>query len=548
MAQVFISYSRRDLPFVERLAQDLKAAGMDVWYDLSGLEGGQRWGSEIQNAIHQSQYFLIVLSSHSVASEWVEKEFMYAHNLKLKIVPILHQDCDPPMWVSNLHFIDMRTGSYKTHFSDLLSVLGGGKQQEMETHGGKTSLPVHKQTRTSHNKRSRTFIILGAGVFLASVLAIFLPRLVKNNPTLFGTSRAVNCSSPDVFCVGFVTDEAGLAWELNANQWEGIQRAVEELGIHAEYSESQDSAGYEQNLRQYASQGYDLIIASDFVLSGALAAVASEYPEVKFTIREASYPDDYSVPIGTVGYSECIPNVMGQLYRIDQASYLAGYLAAGMAVERDPSDPKLGFFSGNSFPAVTTFSVGFQQGMEAYNRNHDTNVILLGWNSETGEGYFTNSFFDLELARQMSESLADDGADILFPVASRVMSAVLSVAEERGLLAIGVDIDLYENSADSRSVLLTSSLKRYDNVIYNIIASAVSSTFTGCTNYMADFSNGGVEIAPYHDLDSQVPAALQSEVDAIIEQFIVSLIHGEIQDTGCLSYPAWCMDDLYPAP
>ena len=34
--QVFISYSRRDLAFVEGLAADLQAAGLDVWYDLSG--------------------------------------------------------------------------------------------------------------------------------------------------------------------------------------------------------------------------------------------------------------------------------------------------------------------------------------------------------------------------------------------------------------------------------------------------------------------------------------------------------------------------------
>jgi len=41
MSQVFISYSRRDLPFVENLVQDLKRVGLDVWYDLSGLEGGK---------------------------------------------------------------------------------------------------------------------------------------------------------------------------------------------------------------------------------------------------------------------------------------------------------------------------------------------------------------------------------------------------------------------------------------------------------------------------------------------------------------------------
>ena len=47
MTQVFISYSRKDLAFVERLAKDLKSAGLGVWFDLSGLDGGARWGQEI---------------------------------------------------------------------------------------------------------------------------------------------------------------------------------------------------------------------------------------------------------------------------------------------------------------------------------------------------------------------------------------------------------------------------------------------------------------------------------------------------------------------
>ena len=72
MTQVFISYSRKDLVFVERLAKDLQAAGLQVWYDLSGLAAGTRWGKEIQSAIQQSQIFVVVLSPNSIDSEWVE--------------------------------------------------------------------------------------------------------------------------------------------------------------------------------------------------------------------------------------------------------------------------------------------------------------------------------------------------------------------------------------------------------------------------------------------------------------------------------------------
>jgi len=125
MTQVFISYSRKDLEFVQRLADDLIAAGLEVWYDLSGLEAGSRWGGEIQKAIKASQYFIVILSSNSIASEWVEKEFLYADNLKLKIIPILYQPCEIPMWFINLHFIDMQVErDYPKRVLELLKLMG----------------------------------------------------------------------------------------------------------------------------------------------------------------------------------------------------------------------------------------------------------------------------------------------------------------------------------------------------------------------------------------------------------------------------------------
>ncbi len=124
MTQVFISYSRKDLAFVERLAKDLQAAGLEVWYDLSGLDGGARWGQEIQNSIEASQIFVVVLSPNSVASEWVEKEFMYANSLKKRIIPLLYQPCKVPMWFINLHFIDVQGENYDSHFWVILKAMG----------------------------------------------------------------------------------------------------------------------------------------------------------------------------------------------------------------------------------------------------------------------------------------------------------------------------------------------------------------------------------------------------------------------------------------
>ena len=79
MTQVFISYSRKDISFIETLVTDLKNTGLEVWYDVSHIAGGARWRSEIENALRNSQYVIVVLSPDSIVSEWVspeEKEFI----------------------------------------------------------------------------------------------------------------------------------------------------------------------------------------------------------------------------------------------------------------------------------------------------------------------------------------------------------------------------------------------------------------------------------------------------------------------------------------
>ncbi len=123
MTQIFISYSRRDMALVERLSKDLHAVGYEVWYDLSGLEAGKNWGKEIQAAIHNSQVMLVVLSPNSIESEWVEREYLFANNLKLKIIPFLYKTCELPLWSLNIHYIDMANSNYRKSFSELIKVL-----------------------------------------------------------------------------------------------------------------------------------------------------------------------------------------------------------------------------------------------------------------------------------------------------------------------------------------------------------------------------------------------------------------------------------------
>ena len=85
---VFISYSRHDEVFVERLTAQLDALGYSYWIDTTGIESGDVFKKNIVKAIKASRVVLFVSSRHSNESTWTTREINYAiHNGK-PIIPI----------------------------------------------------------------------------------------------------------------------------------------------------------------------------------------------------------------------------------------------------------------------------------------------------------------------------------------------------------------------------------------------------------------------------------------------------------------------------
>ena len=120
MSQIFISYAREDVNFARRLALDLGKNGLNVWWDVLGLRGGDNWLRTIQAALMASSCCLIVLSPTATESGWVEKEYLYALDLGLRIIPILYRPCKIPMALTNVHYIDFWNNSYDQGIQKLL--------------------------------------------------------------------------------------------------------------------------------------------------------------------------------------------------------------------------------------------------------------------------------------------------------------------------------------------------------------------------------------------------------------------------------------------
>lgn len=88
MADVFVSYSRRDVEFVTRLADELKDRGKDVWIDVEGIRAAERFPEALKRAIEGSDAFVFVISPDSVASAFCEQEVQHAAELNKRIVPV----------------------------------------------------------------------------------------------------------------------------------------------------------------------------------------------------------------------------------------------------------------------------------------------------------------------------------------------------------------------------------------------------------------------------------------------------------------------------
>lgn len=122
--ELFISYSRKDIKFVGTLASDLEAVGLNIWWDVSGLQGGKRWKRVIQAAINSCKYCLVVLSPDSVKSVWVENEYSYALKKNKVVIPLYLHSCEIPIDLVTIQYIDFIENSYGVAVHHLLTALG----------------------------------------------------------------------------------------------------------------------------------------------------------------------------------------------------------------------------------------------------------------------------------------------------------------------------------------------------------------------------------------------------------------------------------------
>jgi basic membrane protein A len=287
--------------------------------------------------------------------------------------------------------------------------------------------------------------------------------------------------------IGMVTD-AGTIDDKSFNQgtWEGIVRAETELGIEKKYLKPSGTttADYVREIANLYDAGYRFIVTPGFKFENAIFEAQSRFPEARFVLLDGvPHAGDYNVVMGANTVS------------ISFAEHQSGFLA-GVATALQLQSGAVGFVGGMEIPPVQRFNWGFQQGVVYANANLGTSVTMDAQNF-----IYQGTFHDVAAGQQLAITMFDRGVKAIFAAAGGVGVGVINEAKARAsqgqeVWVVGVDVDQYNDGifSGTRSVILTSAMKRVDSAAFEMIRAHLENRFPGGQFMTMDASNAGIGI------------------------------------------------------
>jgi basic membrane lipoprotein Med (substrate-binding protein (PBP1-ABC) superfamily) len=296
--------------------------------------------------------------------------------------------------------------------------------------------------------------------------------------------RAVTDFRVAVLLTGPVSDDG---W--NASAWEGAQRIHAELGAPIAKVESLDKSRFEENFREFAASGYDLIFGHAYEFQDAALRVAADFPRTTFVV---------------IAGNTSAKNVGAVHFRLEEATYVLGALAAKL------SDTKVtGMIGGEEIPSLKPGFDGYANGA----RSVDPQFTVVA--------KYVGNWHDVALAREHAEALIEQGARFLFQNADKAGLGVFQAAEVHpGVFAFGSNKD--QNSVSPKAVLASAVLDV--PAAYSRIAGEVrSGTYVPSAATMG-VADGVVSVV----INPQHAAALGADVASFLADLEHRISLGEI--------------------
>ncbi|KQV31932.1 hypothetical protein ASC97_18115 [Rhizobium sp. Root1203] len=280
---------------------------------------------------------------------------------------------------------------------------------------------------------------------------------------------------------------------FNEAAFNGAEKFKKETGVaYRDFEPTGDTQG-EQAIRNFASRGFNPVVAVSFAWTSAIEKVAAEFPDTKFIIVDAVVDK---------------PNVRSVVYKEEEGSFLVGLLA-GMASKSG----KVGFVGGMDIPLIRKFGCGYEQGARAANAKIEVFQNMTGttgaaWNDPVRGG-------------ELTKNQIDQGADVVYAAAGATGLGVLQTAADNKKFSIGVDSN--QNYLHPGSVL-TSMVKRVDLAVFNAFTDVKGDKFTAGVQSLG-VKEDGVAAA----IDEHNKALITPEMQAAVDKAKADIIAGTIK-------------------
>ncbi|MCP5100583.1 MAG: BMP family ABC transporter substrate-binding protein, partial [Chloroflexi bacterium] len=236
-------------------------------------------------------------------------------------------------------------------------------------------------------------------------------------------------------------------------------------------------------LRDYAADGYNLVIAHGTQYGTSLFEIAPDFPETSFA---------WGTAVDT-GADAGLENIFAYEARAEEGGYVNGVLAANLS-----ESGVIGVVGPVEAGDAKLYIDGFVAGALAANPEAQVNVS------------YTGSFGDTALAAEAANTHIAAGADVLTGSAQQVVGAI-SVAEEQGIPWMGTQADQSPLAPD---IVVSSQLYDWDGIFSDIIKKHQAGEYGG-TAYALTLSNGGLVMDFDDSLDADAVAAAQEAANAI---------------------------------
>jgi basic membrane protein A len=267
---------------------------------------------------------------------------------------------------------------------------------------------------------------------------------------------------------------------LEIQEWMGGEEAMEFVYSDGMFVVDDAAAA----IRDYASQGFDLVIAHGSQYGSSLQEIAPDFPDTSFAW-------------GTTANTFGIDNI----YAYEAASHEGGYVNGVMAASLSDSDV-IGVVGPIETGDAKLYVDGFVAGAEATNSDVQVNVNYIG------------SFSDVALAAEAANTHIAANADVLTGTAQMVVGAI-GVAEENGALWFGTQASQTELAPD---IVVANQVYRWDVVLQEVITNISEGTLGG-ESFIINLANGG-EVMEYNeqfDLPEDVKTLAEETVQGIID-------------------------------